>query len=260
MLESLGVWCAALLTLAIFSFLYKDNPFYKFAEHLFTGVSAAYWMVVAFWNQVHPNLFGNLWWPDWFLKKWPEFTYVLVDEIHVAGQTFPGTAMVDGTVTPAMLQGAQLVNHIEKIGGFPIYYIPLVLGLLFFTRLIPKISYLSRWPLAFVMGMAAGLRLYSFLQSNAMQQISSTINPANVAGQGFVTWLNFLVVALGVGTGLVYFYFSREHKGVFGAMSRVGIFFLMVSFGAAFGYTVMARISLLLGRFQFLGSWLGHIF
>jgi hypothetical protein len=31
----------------------------------------------------------------------------------------------------------------------------------------------------------------------------------------------------------------------------------MVAFGAAFGYTVMARISLLIGRMQFLlGDWL----
>jgi len=31
----------------------------------------------------------------------------------------------------------------------------------------------------------------------------------------------------------------------------------MVSFGAAFGYTAMARISLLIGRLQFLlGDWL----
>ena len=36
----IGVWVAAVLTLCIFSFLYKDNPFYKFAEHLFVGVSA----------------------------------------------------------------------------------------------------------------------------------------------------------------------------------------------------------------------------
>ena len=31
-----------------------------------------------------------------------------------------------------------------------------------------------------------------------------------------------------------------------------GILFIMVAFGASFGYTVMARISLLIGRFQFL--------
>jgi hypothetical protein len=31
-------------------------------------------------------------------------------------------------------------------------------------------------------------------------------------------------------------------------VARAGIVFLMISFGAAFGYTVMARMSLLIGR------------
>ena len=254
MAESIGIWFAALLTLAIFSFLYKDNPFYKFAEHLFTGVSAAYWMVVAFWVQIHPNLFGNLWWPDAFVRKYPAFSYVWVDEVLVAGQSLPSNAMIDGTLTPEMLQQATLVNNVQ-----PFYYIPLVLGILFFTRLIPKISYLSRWPLAFVMGMAAGLRLYVFLQSNAVIQIHSTIIPAAPLTD-FLGWFNYLVLLIGVFTGLIYFYFSREHKGVFGGMSKIGIYFLMISFGASFGYTVMARVSLLLGRFQFLlGDWLNLV-
>ncbi|MFH2036852.1 MAG: hypothetical protein ABIJ45_10650, partial [Candidatus Zixiibacteriota bacterium] len=51
---------AAFLTLAIFSFLYKDNPYYKFAEHLFVGVSAAYWMCVGFYSTIVGNLFPNL--------------------------------------------------------------------------------------------------------------------------------------------------------------------------------------------------------
>ena len=38
----LGAWVAAFLTIGIFSYLYKDNPFYKAAEHLFVGVSAGY--------------------------------------------------------------------------------------------------------------------------------------------------------------------------------------------------------------------------
>ena len=33
---------AALLTICVFSFLWKDNPLYKFAEHLVVGVSAGY--------------------------------------------------------------------------------------------------------------------------------------------------------------------------------------------------------------------------
>ena len=253
MAETLGVWLAALLTLAVFSFLYKDNPFYKFAEHLFTGVSAAYWMCMAFWSQVHPNLFGNLWWPEGILRGWGEFSYIWVDKVVVGGATYAGTALVDGTLSPAQIASAQLVNRVN-----PSYYIPLVLGLLFFTRLIPKIAFLSRWPLAFVMGMAAGLRLYVFLQSNAMEQIGSTIRP--VLGTASVAEaINNLIVLVGVFAGLVYFYFSREHKGIFGGISRVGIYFLMISFGAAFGYTVMARISLLLGRFVFLKAWLAGI-
>jgi hypothetical protein len=55
----------------------------------------------------------------------------------------------------------------------------------------------------------------------------------------------------------MYFFFSREHKGALGATARVGITFIMVAFGASFGFTVMARISLLIGRFYFLlHNWL----
>jgi hypothetical protein len=68
-------------------------------------------------------------------------------------------------------------------------------------------------------------------------------------------------VAVGVFTGLVYFFFSRAHKGAFGFASRVGVYFLMISFGAAFGYTVMARISLLIGRMSFLiFDWIRPMF
>ncbi len=40
--RTVGVWVAALFTLFIFSFLYRDNVFYKFAESVVVGVSAAY--------------------------------------------------------------------------------------------------------------------------------------------------------------------------------------------------------------------------
>ena len=58
--HDLGIWLAALLTLFVFSFLYKDNPLYKFAEHLFVGVSAGYYIVLNFWTVVIPNLWDPL--------------------------------------------------------------------------------------------------------------------------------------------------------------------------------------------------------
>ena len=48
----LGAWIAAFLTLGIFSYLYRDNPFYKIAEHVFVGVSAAYVAAISFWTQI----------------------------------------------------------------------------------------------------------------------------------------------------------------------------------------------------------------
>ena len=66
-----------------------------------------------------------------------------------------------------------------------------------------------------------------------------------------------LVVLVGVIGVLVYFFFSVEHTGTAGHISKVGIWFLMISFGASFGYTIMARVSLLIGRVTFLlDDWL----
>jgi len=56
------------------------------------------------------------------------------------------------------------------------------------------------------------------------------------------------VLLVGVVSVLFYFFFSVEHTGPGKVVARTGIIFLMISFGAAFGYTVMARMSLLIGR------------
>ena len=56
---------------------------------------------------------------------------------------------------------------------------------------------------------------------------------------------------------LTYFFFSIEHKGVVGRTAKVGIWVLMITFGAGFAYTVMGRITLLTQRIEFLfGDWL----
>ena len=64
--------------------------------------------------------------------------------------------------------------------------------------------------------------------------------------------LSNLILIVGVVTTILYFYFSKPHKGVLGGAARVGVVFIMISFGASFGYTLMARISLLIGRLYFL--------
>ncbi len=216
-------WFAAFLTLCILSFLYDDNPFYKFAEHLFVCVSAAYWMVIGFWTVMVPNLMGKL---------WPS----LVVKIN------PGMAGVERNL---------------------LYLIPLAFGIILLFRLSSKYGWVSRWSLAFIVGTTAGLNFIGYLQSDFVGQIEGAIRPLVVfdADGAFMVGASFsaVVMLLGVLTSLVYFFFSTEHKGVMGVASRIGIWVLMITFGASFGYTVMGRIALLVGRMEFIfADWL-HI-
>ena len=137
-----------------------------------------------------------------------------------------------------------------------------VLGFMMLLRLIPRIGWLSRWPLAFLVGATGGLWLINYFASFVMAQVEATLIPlfgADFAASAHQI-VGSLVIFIGTFTGVVYFFFSKEHKGVLGGAARIGVFVLMVTFGASFGYTVMSRMSLLIGRIDFiLGDWLGVI-
>jgi hypothetical protein len=51
---------AGILTLAIFTFLYRDNPVYKMAESLLIGVSIGYFLVITWTNNLMGLLFRPL--------------------------------------------------------------------------------------------------------------------------------------------------------------------------------------------------------
>ena len=219
--RTIGIWVAAFFTLFILSFLYKDNPFYKIAESVVVGVSAAYWMVVGFWTTIVPNLLGKLS-PEW-IKSW----------------AMPG-----------------LNTNAEYI-----YLVPLIMGIMLIWRLAPKGGWISRWPLAFIIGTTAGMRLIGFLHADFLGQIRNTIMSLAVyspeTGLNFWDSIKNIIIVIGVLTTIVYFFFSIEHEGLVGQTAKVGIWFLMITFGAAFGYTVMGRIALLAIRMEFLmNDWL----
>jgi len=203
--EMLGIWLAAFLTLAIYSFLYKDNPFYKFAEHLLVGLSVGFLIVIAYMDTVVPKVLDPL-----FVHK-----RLLV-------------------------------------------IIPVILGLLMFTRFSKKHAWLSRPALALYIGFGAGVSIPANMQSYILAQIKATVSPFTQI-TSFGDTLNALIILIGLITTLMYFYFSKKHEGLFGGVAKVGIYFLMIFFGATFGFTVMARVSLLIGRTTFLlRDWL-HI-
>lgn len=197
-MDAIGTWVAAIVTLAIFSFLYKDNPIFRFAEHLLVGVSAGYY--------VYQYCFSAL-----YKKLW----------------------------VPVVNEGQPLL----LIGG--------ILGGLMLFRFSRRTEWLSRFALAFYVGAGAGYTIPNFLNAQVLAQMEGVFPSAlgSVSPWGTV---KELLVLVGVASILIYFFFSREHTGVFRRISQIGITFLMIGFGASFGYTIMGRVTLLIGRFQFL--------
>ncbi len=191
-----AIWISALCTLAIYSFLYRDNPVYRAAEQILVGLSVGYLVVIT----VRSTLIPRVW-------------------------------------TPAT-------------DGNPWAFVAAALVLLMWTRLHPKAGWLSRLPLALVVGAGAGLSIPALLKARVTSQMAAVLTPTPD--------FNTFVGALGVITTLAYFHFTRPRTGVFDGVARVGTWYLMIFFGATFGFTIMSRISLLLGRSEFLlGTWLG---
>ncbi|MFA6110612.1 MAG: hypothetical protein WDA75_17765 [Candidatus Latescibacterota bacterium] len=205
--DGFGVIVGAGLTLALYTFLYRDNPLFKLAEHVYVGVAAAY-------------TFGQIWYPT------------LYGEIVA-----PLGGLDENTSRPS---NWWLV-------------VPTLLGALMLTRFSRRLGWLSRISFAFFVGLGAGFAIPRTISSFLLAQIEPTLVPPSLSWDG----LNLLLILIGVVSVLVYFFFSLEHRGAVGAVSKVGIWFLMISFGASFGYTIMARLSLLIGRMTFLlGDWL----
>jgi hypothetical protein len=202
----LGAWVATGLTLCIFTFLYKDNPLFKLAEHLYVGVSVGYTIVKAY-----------------------------------------DTVIVHLIVKPIVEQGEYAL------------LIPVAIGMLMLTRYVPKAAWLSRYAFAFIVGVGSGLAIPRTISSFILRQIEDTVRPLlSLAGGDGVTFsmnllnpsssINVIIILIGVISVLFYFFFSIEHSGPGKVVAKTGVMFLMIAFGAAFGYTVMARMSLLIGR------------
>jgi len=243
--EIMGAWLVVLLTLCIFSFLYKDNPFYKAAEHLYVGVSAGYVAVISFWQQVQPNLFGRLWPSRIEVDDGSILKSIWYTIYEIFNFISTGFGVLDRSIFPE--GGIKGYDEIRMI-----YLIPFILGIFMLLRLVPKLGWLARWAIAYIVGMAAGLRFYGFLNSDILIQIkASAIDFTSDWG----TIVNALILFIGTLTGLIYFFYSTEHKGVVGRLSRIGIYFLMIKFGASFGFAVMGRISLLIGRINDLKDY-----
>ncbi len=199
-MNTLGVWIAAILTIAIYSFLFKENKLFTFAEHLFLGLAVGHAAVLGYQN------------------------------------------VMNSAVNP-LVQKGQII-----------WLLPLLGGALLLTRVFPSYAWLSRIPLGFMMGVAAGLSLKRAIDSEFWAQAAATTSLGLTSFDNVIYVITVLAV-------LAYFFFGVSEKSPGGAVvmniGKLGQYLMMIAFGASLGSTIMARLSLVIGRLQFLfGTWI----
>lgn len=188
---------AASLIIMAYSFLYKENYLFRFAEHTTLGISIGY--------------------------------------------------------AASQLYKSLIESGIAKIqGGATIYIIPLLIGLLMYGQLSSRTRWTSRYPLAIAVGSGLGLSVRGEIESHFIAQIIATSAPMFAPGDALGTF-NSLLMVIGTLTSVSFFVFTREHKGSWNIVTRIGRLFLVIGFGALFANTIMTRFA------WFLGPWVENV-
>jgi len=214
-LDSLGIVVAVVLTLFVFSYLLGDNVLYRLAEHIFVGVSVGYAVVIVFHTVIGPKLLTPM-----------------------------GDALGSKDWT--------------RLGVLAVY---LLMGLFLLAKPSKTLSWLGNLSVAVLLGVGSALAIGGALLGTLLPQVSATANISQYAhygrGLGLFSGLVVLIGTIGV---LLHFHFNANHEGrLAGIRDRIvqswggmGRWFVLVAFAAILAATFMSRLSLLIGRVQFL--------
>lgn len=216
LLDTVGTIVAIVFTLFVFSYLLGDNILFRLAEHIFVGVAVGYAVVVVFHNVLIPKLLSPL------LEALGKGSWVQVLLLLVS----------------------------------------LLFGLLLLTKPLRSLSWLGSLSVAFLLGVGAALAISGALLGTLFPQVDATADVSYYLerygpGLGLFSGLVVLVGATGV---LLHFHFSAGGEGplvrlrdrLVQAWGGLGRWFILVAFGAILATTFMSRLSLLVGRVQFL--------
>lgn len=194
------IWVGAICTFAIFSILYKENPMYRFFEHVFIGLAAGQGLYITWTELLKPR-----WW----------------DVMVGKGQWWWALAIIP--------------------------------GLMFYFIYSQRHSWVSRVVMGAFIGLGAGAMFQDFA-NNYVPQIRGSFKPIIPGGAvGWSAAVNNLIFVTVLVTVMAYFFFSIDHTApAMRKTASLGRWLLMFAFGAMFGATVMARMSLFIGRIDFL--------
>jgi hypothetical protein len=197
----------------IFSYLLGDNPVFRLALHIFIGVSAAYVLLVAIYAVFLPLL------------------------------TLPNAADPD----------TRSIWIISLIG--------VGLGVLLFARRVRFLSWLSDVSLGILVGVGVGVALAGALIGTLTPQVDATTSaviPLPSTAPDVLRPIGQAIAFIGTISGLLVFSFvgrrpaRRVGSRLLNGGARIGRWFVLIGFGAAFGGLLAASVSFFADRVQYL--------
>lgn len=223
----IGAWIGALSAIGIYSFLIKENPAYRFCEHILLGCAMGYMSA-------------------------PLIKDAIVERCIMA---------VYNGVVVLLNPGSDVDGNPHDIW----LIFAAVIGLLWYFQFSRKYLWLSRLALGITVGAGSGLGFKRFM-NELMPQITETFKDVWIVTSA-ASWTNDLaasahaaIFVIATVCVLMYFFFAFDQKNpAVRGSARLGRLFLMVALGAFFGNTFMSRLSALIERFNFLvEEWLAY--
>jgi len=133
----IGTWVAAVLTLIVYSFLIRDNPLFRLAEHLLVGTALGYAALVVLERVLLPSA---------------------------------NAVVVDLLADPVPPMFANPVSRIMTALG-------ILWGMLLLTWLIRPVRWLASWSLGILFGVGAALAIGGSLVGTLLPQVEATLLP-----------------------------------------------------------------------------------
>jgi len=156
-------------------------------------------------------------WPGW---RWLETLLVGGGIGNLVVQNYFG--IIRTGITPMMSGSIQVVPGI-------------IFGALLYFRFYRKYAWVARYGFLWIMGVGAGVLLNSVFQGNVFVMITRAVT---IMGSTLFETVNNVLAFIIFITILTYFIFTKEHKGPLGISTKLGRYFLMITFGVSYAVLI----------------------
>lgn len=203
------------------------------------------------------------------------FSYILGDNpfLRMTLHLFIGVAAgyaaivaIYSVILPRLVAPLLSDNSSEQL----LTLIPLLLGVLLLTKIVPQISKLGNVSMAFLVGVGVASAIGGAVTGTLFPQTTASINLFDlqaIQSSGENLWfqlVNSLIILVGTVTTFAYFHFGTQsrlyqmaNRGLgIERLGKIGQMFIAITFGVLFAGVYSAALSALIERLTFIVDFL----